>query len=139
MKNLHSSRNSTGCTGCFVLGVFVMHEWDNASWQAMRQIIEQSDYDYRDDFRVWLKHNPQVWAEFVRKVKKAWLHSHKSRFSARAIMEVIRWETMVHEKDVTFKINNNYVADLSRLVMEVKPELKGYFQIRGSSIRRDAA
>ena len=116
-----------------------MPNWEPATWLAICQIIEKSEYDYRADFRRWLKHNPQVWAEFVKKVRKAWLHSHKSRFSARAIMEVIRWETMVHERDKTFKINNNYVADLSRLVMEVKPELKGYFQIRGSSIKRDAA
>ena len=115
------------------------NEWNTVAWVAISSVIDHSEYDYRDDFKKWLRDNPAVWEAFAKKVNQAWLHSHQSRFSARAIMEVIRWETMVHDQDITFKINNNYVADLSRLVMEVKPELKGYFQIRGSSLRRDAA
>lgn len=114
-------------------------QWSITGWCEISSVIDKSDYDYRDDFKKWLVDNPAVWQAFTSKVTEAYMHSHKSRFSARAIMEIIRWETMVHERDITFKINNNYVADLARLVMEVQPQLKGYFQIRGSSLRRDAA
>lgn len=116
-----------------------MPDWDPVKWAATKVVINNSQYDYRDDFVLWLRHNPAVWAEFLRKVTQAHLQSHKQRFSARAIIEVIRWETAVRDNDITFKINNDYVADMARLAMEVKPVLKGYFQIRGSTIRSDAA
>ncbi len=112
--------------------------WTVEGWKKIKGIIIDSEYDYRDDFIFWLSENPHVWVAFAKKTIVAEKHKHKQRFSARAIIELLRWETMLSESDVMFKINNNYCADLSRLVMDCRPELKGYFQIRVSSIREDA-
>lgn len=111
--------------------------WTVAGWRQIRKIINESEFDYRDDFILWLSENPHIWRAFAGKVIEARKFEHRSRFSSRAIIEVLRWETMLQDADATFKINNNYAADLSRLVMDCKPELVGYFRVNNSSIRKD--
>lgn len=114
------------------------HWDDHNEWIKICNAIKGSKYHYRVDFLKWLMENPVVWAEFKRKVNRAYLNGHKTRFNSRALLEVIRWETMVSEREKTFKINNNFAADLARLAMEVAPHLRGYFQTRNSSIRGDS-
>ena len=114
------------------------HVWTVEDWELIKRTLQDSKRDYRADFIYWLSENPHIWREFVNKTIQAHRHAHKQRFSARAIIEVLRWETMLQDADATFKINNSYVADLSRLVMDEIPILKGYFNTRESTIRRDA-
>jgi len=107
-------------------------------WLAIQTIITNSNYDYRHDFVFWLSENRETWQAFVDKAIQASKRGHKQRFAAKAILEVLRWESFVRDADKTFKVNNNYAPDMARLVMDCKPELKGYFQIRGSVLRKDA-
>lgn len=116
-----------------------MSDWTKERWAKALRIINNSEYDYSDDFVSWLGKNPAIWQGFVNKAVTAWLGSHKSRFGAKAIIEILRWESFVSDRDITFKINNNYASDMARLVMDLKPEMKGYFRIRGSEHRSDAA
>lgn len=113
-------------------------EWSVTGWGVIQGVIAASDYDYSTNFVSWLRDNPLVWYAFVQKTQHAATFMHKQRFSAAAIIQIIRWETIISEKDVTFKINNNHAPDLARLVMDVKPNLRGYFSIRGSAYREDA-
>ena len=113
--------------------------WSESGWERVKRIIRNSEYDYSDDFVWWLEKNHAIWQGFANKAIQAYLSNHKRRFGAKAILEILRWESMVSEADITFKINNNRAPDLARLVMDCKPELKGYFQIRGSAYKRDAA
>lgn len=113
--------------------------WTVEGWSKVKGIISDSAYDYREDFVLWLGENPHIWHSFAKKTLEANSFKHKQRFSARTIIELLRWETMLQEEGAAFKINNTYCADLSRLLMDCKPELKGYFQIRGSTIRHDAS
>lgn len=112
--------------------------WTDEGWVRVMSIINNSDYDYSDEFILWLKKNVTVWRGFFDKTVEAYQHKHRHRFGAKAILEILRWESFTRDADVTFKINNNYAPDLARLVMDVRPALKGYFKIRGSATRRDA-
>lgn len=85
--------------------------------------------DYPDGFFAWLDANREIWREFVTRAQ-AVKRSGRSRFSARMIMENIRWNTMLRDKDVTFKVNNNVIPGLARLAMAAHPELEGMFELR---------
>ena len=111
--------------------------WTIEEWESIKKTIKASKRDYRYDFILWLSENPHIWQAFVQKAIQAHRRAHKQRFSARAIIEVLRWETMLQERDTTFKISNTYVADLARLVMDEIPRLQGYFNTRASTIRKD--
>lgn len=116
-----------------------MNDWTNKGWVKINTIIDGSDYDYSDEFRLWLSKNCSIWQGFANKTMMAHAGGHKHRFGAKAILEILRWETFLNDADGVFKINNNYAPDLARLIMDCKPELKGYFRIRGSEYRSDAA
>lgn len=70
------------------------------------------------------KRNPQVYEGFKQKALMA--ARKKRRFSAMAIIQILRWETSV-EGDDEFKINNNYAPYYARLFEIEHPEHKGFF------------
>lgn len=115
-----------------------MSDWSTSGWARVLTVVHASDYDYSDDFLDWLRKNPEIWQGFANKALAAHAGGHKHRFGAKAILEILRWESFLADADKTFKINNNRAPDLARLVMDCKPELRGYFQIRGSAYRGDA-
>ena len=117
---------------------FIMSEWTTDGWARVQKVVHASAYDYSDDFLAWLYKNNAIWLSFVATALTANKGSHKQRFGAKAILEVLRWESFLTDSEKTFKINNNRAPDLARLVMDCKPELRGYFQIRGSAYRGDA-
>ena len=116
-----------------------MSEWTNQGWAIVLRKMDDSEYDYSLAFTSWLRKNHSIWQGFARKALYAYRGDHKQRFGAKAILEILRWESFVSDADKTFKINNNYAPDLARLVMDCKPELRGYFKIRGSAYRSDAS
>ena len=86
----------------------IVNKWTDTGWQRICDIMRFSDYDYSEVFEVWLKRNPMVWQGFVHKTNMANMHKHQHRFGAKAILEILRWETVTHDSDATFKINNNW-------------------------------
>ena len=71
--------------------------------------------------------NPQVYDKFE---KMALTMARRGRtFGAKAIMEVMRWNTMVSGDD-DYKINNSYTAYYSRLFEKNNPEHAGLFRKR---------
>ena len=115
-----------------------MNDWTPEGWHKINQIIKTSEYDYTDDFIQWLSKNAIIWRGFASKALQAKQGSHRGRFSAMAIIQILRWETFISDADKTFKINNNRAPDLARLLMDCVPDMRGYFQIRGSEHRKDA-
>ncbi len=105
-------------------------EWSPQGWLNIREIIRCSKYEYSDDFLHWLKSNLPVWKAFVDKAKTAKKFESRHRFSARAIIQSIRWDTVTSEKDPVFKIGNNHTPDLARLLMDCSPEFDGFFSLR---------
>jgi hypothetical protein len=84
---------------------------------------------YPDGFFRWLADNYGIFCEFEKRALEV-RSAGRKHFSARIIIENIRWHTLLRDKDATFKINNNWVPGLARLVMRIHPELDGMFELR---------
>lgn len=72
---------------------------------------------YPEGFWHWLTkpENAKIYAEFDRRAHE--MAQRRKRYSARAIVQVIRWHTDLSEHDELFKINNNMIAGMARLWM----------------------
>lgn len=84
---------------------------------------------YRADFAAWLLANQHIWLAFCRKADALW-NAGRRHYGARALMEVLRYESALADNDAAFKINGNYVPDISRLYMETHPGREGFFETR---------
>lgn len=84
---------------------------------------------FRSDFAAWLDANWHVYRRFEREVDAVWVRGRR-HYSARTLVEVIRHETAVAEKQSRYKINNRFTADLSRLYGLCRPERANLFERR---------
>jgi hypothetical protein len=92
------------------------------------QVVDSADYP--DGFFWWLRKNPHIYAAF-RKRALQMANLGRPRYSARTIVEVIRWNTELKQSDVTFKIGNNYTPGMARLWMkEFGQRFPGFFELR---------
>jgi len=74
--------------------------------------------------------NLTVFTAFVKEAHRARRKGLK-RFSARAILHYLRWETALSDSGEAFKISNRSSAIFSRMTMTLFPILNGYFVTRG--------
>lgn len=82
-------------------------------------------------FKEWIQDNLHIYNEFERHAFHLKREGKRDFYSARAIMEQMRWETLFKEVgSADYKINNNSIPYLSRLVMLENLELDGMFQLR---------
>jgi hypothetical protein len=88
------------------------------------------DDNYPDGFWHWMGQNEHIYAAFRVKAFQMALKGRK-RYSARTIIEVLRWETDLRENKPLFKISNNMVPGMSRLFMtEYGGRYPGFFELR---------
>ena len=87
---------------------------------------------YPQGFWYWLRNNAHIHRAFERMALEMAM-SGREHYSARTIIEAIRWNTDLSDTDKQFKINNVYVPGLARLFMERHGErVPRFFQIRNS-------
>ena len=82
--------------------------------------------------------NPEVYTLLLRKARQARAKG-KTKYSMRAIWEVVRWDLNVTSTDVNqnaFKLNDHYVPHYARLIMDQNPEFEGFFELRRPSTPR---
>jgi hypothetical protein len=85
--------------------------------------------DQEEAFKEFHANNPQVYELFRRFTFQA-IDAGRRDFGAKAVVERIRWSTMVETKGDIFKINNNYTSWYARMFMNDHPEHYGLFQTR---------
>lgn len=73
--------------------------------------------------------NPQVFVHFKR---FAWdvKRMGRTRWSADAIIQRIRWFLCVETAGDNFKVNDNFSAYYARLLIAEEPEFDGFFELR---------
>lgn len=81
------------------------------------------------DFRRFHEANPQVFREIVRLCRQAKGRGF-DRWSINGVFEVLRWNQAIVTDEGKPKLNNNYRAFYARLVMELCPDLEGFFETR---------
>lgn len=105
--------------------------------EAVRRRFD--DGTYPDGFWKWLDRNWHVYDGFVELAHRA-VGRNVRRWSARAILNVLRWETALREQSdaAVLKVNDHCTPGLARLAMELEPSLRGFFSTRVSAGKREA-
>ena len=85
----------------------------------------------QEDFMAWLPANTHVVSAFLRYARELKRTGKRDYYSAYAIRERLRWDSMVSEVGTEFKISNNMTPALARLVMAIDPSLDGMFKLKG--------
>ena len=76
-----------------------------------------NDDQYPEGFFYWLRNNQHLYDEFERRALQ--MARVRSRYSARTIVEVMRWNTDLRQgPDIVFKISNNMIPGMARLWMQ---------------------
>ncbi len=81
-------------------------------------------------FREWLPENMRVYNAFVNFALELKRNTRRDYYSARAIWERLRWQSLVEDTDPDFKLSDSSMPFVSWLSMEAEPEMKGMFQKR---------
>ena len=89
--------------------------------------------EYPKNFQVFLEENPHLWKRFEEEANKAWDRGLR-RYSSKAIVEYIRHETALSERNGKWKISNNHTPWLARHYMSLHPDRTGLFKT--SEIRK---
>jgi hypothetical protein len=92
-------------------------------------IFENADPKLVERFRQFHADNGFVYARFFEKALAA--RAKFSKYSAVTIIHSIRWERDLQTDGEVFKINNDYIALYSRLLMHFHPSyFGGFFETR---------
>lgn len=83
---------------------------------------------FRADFLPWLEANQHLYREFERLARQVALR--QSHFGARCIVEKMRFEQALRERDGEFKINGNFVPCMARLFALCNPNNAKLFEFR---------
>jgi len=90
--------------------------------------------DREKKFKAWLPDNMHIYDAFIKFANELkWLNNRKY-YSARAIWERLRWESMLQDTDSDCKISDLNMPFVSWLSMEAEPGLKGMFKKRRSKM-----
>lgn len=103
---------------------------------ALSKVAEINADEFRADFPSWLLANSAIYFEFERQAKL--IASRRDYYSARTIIEVMRHNSALSDRDGNFRLNNNRTPDLARLFSILHPEHAGFFQLRESDGRMDS-
>lgn len=98
--------------------------------------LEPGRDDYPDGFWIWIRtdEGKQIWHRFERAALR--MAKKRSRYSARSIIHVLRWNTALRD-GTEFKINNNWSSGMARLWMRKHGDKHpGFFTLR-DAIGRD--
>ena len=81
---------------------------------------------FPDGFPEWLRANHGIYSAFVRS-SLTMCRAGRAHYSARTIVEKMRWDTDLSETNSRFKISNNMIPGMARLAMQQYQELDGFF------------
>jgi len=82
--------------------------------------------------KFWEFHNanPKVYESLVKMARSLKRRGYEA-YGMKGLFEVLRWEEATQSATVEeFKLDNNYTALYSRLIMKNVPELKNFFRTR---------
>ena len=101
------------------------HHW------AMKRVRESDQF--APDFLRWLRLNWHIYLAFERRAYRAIKHGYR-HLGSMAIINNIRWQSMLAERESEFKISNNVAPDLSRLFHLLHPQYAGFFRTHERSV-----
>ena len=94
------------------------------------EILDEVKYRYRKQFIEWFPLNMHVIEAFERYAIELKRNGNREYYSIKAILERLRWDSMLEDSALDYNLNNNHAACISRIIMRLNPELDGMFQLR---------
>ena len=100
-------------------------------WSDLPADMTEGFFKFHDD-------NPQVYTALVDMARLIKAKGHRGCGIAR-LFEALRYNYMINTdaSEEPFKLNNNYRAYYSRLIMQREPDLEGFFTTRKSKADED--
>ena len=83
----------------------------------------------RRRFERFHRDNPHVFRKF-KELAFAMKATGRERYSARTIVEKMRWDYDINTTGGVFKINDDFVPIYVRLLIQRYPEFAGFFELR---------
>lgn len=90
----------------------------------------------RERFESFHRLNPHV-AENLYKLAKRAKDRGVKRWAVKALIEHLRWQTVMQTEGEVWKINNNHAPFYARLLMKEHEELDGFFETRKLSAKSE--
>ena len=115
---------------------------ENSKSEVSQQLIALAIYKiwlvhgkaFKPGFKAWLEANWPIYLRFESEALKV-ARSGRKHYSARTIVEFLRHQTALTEKDGQFKINDHATPDLARLFV-IRNNVHGsLFEFRGNALR----
>lgn len=132
---------------CRVKTITVVHPWHCAfdEWAG----LEEEQKAAFICAAIWHKHNvnwaPGVQEKVIRNMAvfdqcvietAIIVRRGVAHYSCRAMLEIVRHNTFLRMDDQDFKINNNLIPDIARLLMVMFPEIPaGFFELRRNVVK----
>jgi len=117
--------------------------WRLKGYPRLKHLMDYDPYlfdglkkDREKKFKTWLPYNMHIYDAFVKFAYELNRLKNRRYYSARAIWERLRWETMLQDADTDSdcKISDLNMPFVSWLSMEAEPSLKGMFKKRRSKM-----
>jgi hypothetical protein len=80
-------------------------------------------------FKAWHHRNPHIYEQFKALAYKM-RATGRERYSARTIIEVMRWHYDLRTKGDVFEVNDNFTPIYVRMLIHDHPEFTGFFELR---------
>jgi len=97
-----------------------------------QNVIDFPRDSYPQGFWAWLQDNQHIYDAFKIEAIRMALTGRK-RYSARTIVELLRWQTDLKDSGKTFKINDHFTPGMARLfLLEYGHKFPNFFALRDS-------
>jgi|TARA_B110000003_G_C16572990_1_gene505063 hypothetical protein len=86
----------------------------------------------RDYPKAWLRFhadNPDIYY-YIRSMALDLFNSGYKTWGMKSLIEAVRWQIATTTTDPVFKINNNHAPYYARYLMDMEPQLEGFFKTR---------
>jgi len=96
--------------------------------------LDEVKYHHRKAFIEWFPENMHVIEAFERYALELKHTGKREYYSIKAILERLRWHSLLEDSALEYKLNNNHTACIARILMRLNPELNGMFQLRSQVV-----
>lgn len=98
-------------------------------WLIPPQLQGDPDSQKWREFREYDEKHPEIWAEFEKRSLEAASRGFR-KIGAHLIVQVMRWETKIGDKEGNFRLKNDYFPYFARKFLSKHPNLEGFFELR---------
>ena len=92
-------------------------------------LVKSKPEYFRPDFALWLTENFEIWEAFEREANRVWIIG-RHHYGANTIIEYLRHETMLTDKQAEFKMNDRWTSSIARLYALMHDDRAELFEFR---------